>query len=722
MRILSVAYRAYPGNAAILVLNGQALCALGQLQAGIGAFMVLVQQRPGDSIAHARLTGPLVRCGDLPGALHHAAEAFRLSPEARHATALSGVLWNLCDYGKALAFADAALELSPDEPLALMNRALALDGLGQWPDAVAAGARAVAVAPGNALARFHQGERLLGMGEMSAEAWALYEARIAVNGFKPTPGFAVWSGEDITGKTILLHAEQGLGDTLQFVRYAPLVAARAGLVVLAVQAPLVRLLQGTHGVSEVVESRPNPVPFDVICPLLSLPGIFGTGLGSVPPPLPYAAAAPLWVDDAPGLRVGLAWAGNPGFVHDLRRSMAPDDLTVLAGTSGVQFYSLQQHRGLPKPLPAALGAIDLMHGVQDLHDTAALIAGLDLVICVDTAVAHLAATMGKPVWLLSRFRGCWRWQHEGAETPWYPTMRIYRQSQPGDWRGVLATVRQDLAVLARQPAAPVTTGVRRQRAPAPRACKLCGTPAAAIGAVDFNKSCEDHRRPPLPRSGRLVTYHRCPACALVFTADFDGWSDEDFRREIYNEGYAAVDPEYEADRPAASAALVASLFGPDRQGMDCQGMEVLDYGGGNGALTALLTQEHGMKAVSYDPFGAGCGALPERRFPLVTCFEVLEHTPDPRATIGALAAAVAEGGAVLFSTLVQPADFDAQGVAWWYVAPRNGHITLFSRQALRAAWAELGFQLASQGEGIHMAARTLPPAAARFTARGTAHT
>ena len=716
LRLLSVAHAANPGSAAILALNGQALCALGQHQAGIGAFMLALQHRPDDPLAHARLTGPLAQAGDLRGALHHAIQAFQLAPEARHATALSGVLWTLCEYGQALAFADAALQSQPDDASALMNRALALDGLGRHAEAVAAGARAVVVAPGNALARYHQGERLLGAGAMTAEAWALYEARISVNGFKPAPGFHVWAGEDIAGKTLLLHAEQGMGDTLQFVRYAPFAAARAGRVVLAVQPALVRLLQGTPGIDEVVEARPNPVPFDVICPLVSLPGIAATTPGSIPPPLPYATPYSPWVDDAGGLRVGLAWAGNPGFVHDVRRSMALEDLAVLAGADCVQFYSLQLHRGLPQPLPPALGAIDLMFGVTDFHDTAARIAGLDLVICVDTAVAHLAATMNKPTWLLSRHRGCWRWLHEGTDSPWYPAMRIYRQATPGDWRGVLQQVRRDLAALPR-PSVPSQAGPRRAATPAPLACKACGQGATAIGSVDFNKSCEDHRRPPLPPSGRSVTYHRCPACALVFTGDFDGWSHDDFRREIYNDGYAAVDPDYAAERPAASARLVAAVFGPN-----CQGMDVLDYGGGNGALAAVLARDHGMRAVSYDPFNPDCDTLPSRCFPLVTCFEVLEHTPDPRAVIRALAAAAGPDGLVLFSTLLQPADFASLGVAWWYVAPRNGHITLFSHSALRALWAEQGFQMASHGGIHHMAARVLPPQAARFADVAPANT
>lgn len=225
-----------------------------------------------------------------------------------------------------------------------------------------------------------------------------------------------------------------------------------------------------------------------------------------------------------------------------------------------------------------------------------------------------------------------------------------------------------------------------------------------MGSVDSNKCCEDRRRVALPLSGRPVTYHRCPACALVFTGDFDAWDRDDFRANIYNEGYADADPDYAGSRPAASAELIEKLFGTA-----CGGLDVLDYGGGDGALAALLISQHGMVAEVYDPFNPACDIPPHRLFPLITCFEVLEHTPDPRATIFEIAGLVQADGIVVFSTLLQPDDFLQQGLGWWYVAPRNGHVTLYSAQALRALWAELGFQLISHGDNLHIAYRTLPP-------------
>jgi tetratricopeptide (TPR) repeat protein len=695
---LTEAHQREPGNADILTLNSQALLSIGRQEEAVGALFMALRLQPGRAEAHARLVEPLFALGDLEAALQQGTKAFRLDGSSRHACMVSGVLAQLCRYGEALAFADHAVSLSPSEAPPRNRRAIALDGLGRYDEAVATGYSAIAASPSDASSRFNQGERLLRLGRMDAEAWGLYESRITLNGYVKSECLTVWDGEDITGRTILLHAEQGFGDTLQFVRYAPLLASRAARVILVVQAPLVRLLQKLPGVHEVVVEGSALPPFDVVCPLLSLPRILATTLETVPAAIPYAVAPEPWTDDAAGLRVGLVWAGNPGFANDRHRSLDPAALAVLAGLPGVQFYALQRHVGVPVPLPEALHAIDLMFGVDDFAETAGLIAGLDLVICVDTAVAHLAATMGKPVWLLSRYRGCWRWLTVGNASAWYPTLTIYRQEQPGCWEQTLHRVRSDLAALAATPVTRSPGGTRRPASPPPRPCKLCDTPALPIGAVDFNKSCEGALL--LPPSGRRVTYHRCPSCALVFTGDFDHWSPDEFRHHIYNADYASVDPDYAVVRPAGSAAFIGSMLGAASRGM-----EVLDYGGGNGALAGLLCRDHGMRAVSYDPFDPASQGLPARRFPFVTCFEVLEHSPDPRATIRAIADLVEEGGFVLFSTLVQPADFDRQGMDWWYLAPRNGHVTLFSAQSLKAVWAEVGFGVASLTDNIHRAKR-----------------
>lgn len=710
--LLTNACERHPGDASLLALNGRALLALGRTGPAIGALFLSLDLHPDNPTAHAGLGDALFEHGDIEQAMVHSLRAFQLAPDHVHASTLSCVLIALGQYQEALAFAEHAVALRPACLEGLVNRTIALEGLGRFDDAIAAGHQAVAVAPGHAVSRLNLAVTLLSLGRLTAEAWDLYEWRLLLHG---TPAWLSvvtrWEGEDLAGRTILLHAEQGLGDTLQFVRYAPLVAARCGgRVILAVQPSLVRLLRTVPGVDQVVAVGATLPPFDVVCPLLSLPRLLGTTVESIPPALPYADAPVPWRDAAVGLRVGLVWTGSKGFSHDRQRSLLPAELAVLAGIPGVQFYSLQRHEAGPPALPPELDAIDLMAGVQDFADTAALVAGLDLVISVDTAVAHLAATMGKPVWMLSRFRGCWRWLLDREDSPWYPSLHIVRQARPNDWGGVIERVRQDLADLAAHPIDRAPACVARPGLPAPRPYKACGTPSPSMGAVDFNKCCEDRRRVALPLSGRRVIYHRCPACALVFTGDFDAWSRDDFRREIYNEGYAAADPDYAESRPAASADLIGTLFGEA-----CRGLEVLDYGGGDGALAVLLGRQHGMAADVYDPFNPACDVPPGRTYPLVTCFEVLEHTPDPRATIRKIASLVRTDGMVVFSTLVQPADFLRSGLDWWYVAPRNGHVTIYSAQALQALWAELGFQLVSHGDNLHLAFRTLPTFARRLS-------
>ena len=444
------AHRRHPGCPAILILAGDALTRLGQVEGAVGAVMTALALQPGHAETHLRLADALVRAGRVDRAVAHGREAFRLAPEPRFAVMLSALLAQTGQYGEALDYADRVLAEEPDHAMALVGRALALDFLGRAVEAIATGWRALRAAPGHAMAQYHQAERLLRQGQFTPEAWALYDARLRLNGHTDASGLPVWKGEDVRNRTVLLLAEQGLGDTLQFVRYAPSMAARGARVVLAVQPPLVRLLQGTPGVDEVVPVGGTLPAFDVVCPLLSLPGRFGATLAQLPPPLPYAGRFSHRPAPAGVLRVGLVWAGRPGFVHDAQRSIPPSALAVLAGVPGVQFYNLQHGEGAAAALPSALGAVDLMAGVADFADTAALVAGLDLVVAVDTAVAHLAATMGKPVWLLSRVHGCWRWLHGRTDSPWYPSVRILRQFRPGDWADVLEEVRQDLRALARQ--------------------------------------------------------------------------------------------------------------------------------------------------------------------------------------------------------------------------------------------------------------------------------
>ena len=237
----------------------------------------------------------------------------------------------------------------------------------------------------------------------------------------------------------------------------------------------------------------------------------------------------------------------------------------------------------------------------------------------------------------------------------------------------------------------------------PAPCKICGGPAALYGVVDFHKSCEEARGLRLPLSGVPIYYRRCAACAFLFTDAFDDWSDDQFKKYIYNESYRDIDPDYETIRPQSNAADVVRLWSAYKEDT-----RVLDYGGGNDAFCTAL-RAHGFPvAVSYDPMVPERAQLPEQKFELVTSFETFEHTPDPAGTIAKILECVAEPGLVMYSTLVQPADFDSHGLNWWYVGPRNGHVSIYSRQALQIAWNRHGYKAVSLADNIHFAFRTLP--------------
>ncbi|WP_293904901.1 class I SAM-dependent methyltransferase [Phenylobacterium sp.] len=249
----------------------------------------------------------------------------------------------------------------------------------------------------------------------------------------------------------------------------------------------------------------------------------------------------------------------------------------------------------------------------------------------------------------------------------------------------------------------------RLRAPseAATACKVCGGEATPLGIVDFNRSCEDARGVVLPRTGVPIQYRQCAVCGLIFTDTFDDWVQADFEAHVYNEGYAAVDPDYVAKRPQQMAGALAGVLAASKAALD-----ILDYGGGNGRFAEAMV-EAGFHCATYDPYTPRFAGRPARRFNLITCLETLEHMPDPAAGVGDIVALLEPGGAVVFATLAQP---PGAGLGWWYIGPRNGHVTLFSRAALAALWGRFGFAVASFNDHVHMAWREAPPAWARHLA------
>ena len=450
-----------PGHAEAHFNLANALAAAGEPGAAVESYLACLRISPLYGPAHVNLAQTLRRLGFLDHARALAETAVRILPANPDAhTCRAGLCFDLGAYADAEAAYRAALALAPRHAGALTSLGNVLQATGRLTEARAVQEAACALAPADADAHFNLATTLLAAGEF-ARGWEEYEWRLRRRTEIARDLGPAWSGEPLAGRTLLLHAEQGLGDTLQFVRYVPLAAARGGRVVIEVQPPLARLLAGVEGVAEVVSQGETLPPHDLQLPLLSLPRVFGTTLETVPAAIPYLPVAPApvarWRErcpSPPGRRVGLVWAGGGhpedigAHLIDRRRSLPPAALAPLGAIGGVAFVSLQKDAA---ERPAALALLDPMGQVRDFADTAAVVGGLDLVIAVDTAVAHLAGALGREVWLLSRYDGCWRWLAGRADTPWYPAMRLYHQKRPGDWAEVIARVAADLAAWAARP-------------------------------------------------------------------------------------------------------------------------------------------------------------------------------------------------------------------------------------------------------------------------------
>ena len=442
---------------------GTVLKEQGQPDQAMSCYRAAIDLRPHYPEAHNNLGTALLELGQPEQAACCYRNALHLKPDYPEAHCNLGIaLWEQGQPEAAIPHYRDALASRPDYTDATLNLGVALKDLGRLDEAVTCFRKVLALEPDHPEAHCDLGLALLAQGEM-AEGWGEHEWRWRTPQMRAARrDFAQpqWRGEPADGRTLLIHAEQGFGDTLQFCRYAPLAAACGARVIMEVQPPLVRLLRGLPGVDLIVARGETMPPFDLHCPMLSLPLALGTTLNSIPAAASYLCADPaqvaawhsrLGTPAAREPRIGLAWAGNPrdhsrGLAAvDGRRSMAPERLAPLFEVPGPRFFSLQ--KGGPEA-PAHFPLTNFMDEMRDFADTAALIENLDLVISVDTAVAHLASVLGKPVWLLDRFDACWRWLAGRRDSPWYPGLRIYRQPRPGDWDPALAEVVDDLRGLA----------------------------------------------------------------------------------------------------------------------------------------------------------------------------------------------------------------------------------------------------------------------------------
>ncbi len=435
---------------------GLALARLDRLDEAAQALARAAALAPGLAAAHNNLGAVLEKLDRLDDAEAALRTALALDPGSAEAhNNLGIVLQKQGRLDAALAAYRAALAIDPALAEGHKNLGVALQALGAVDAAVTRYRHALALAPDYRAARYALGMAQLLKGDIAA-GFRDYEARWGsgprmVLPERPEP---LWQGEDVAGRTVLVHLEQGWGDSLQFIRYAPLLRARGCRVVVECPPPLVRLFVGADGIDALVVRGGRMPAVDCRVALLSLPWLLGTTAATIPATVPYlrppADAAAAWrsrLASHPGLKVGIAWRGNPEHDNDRNRSLPAAALGAATAIAGVTLISLQERPGADDP---AVLAETPEPG--DWADTAALVAGLDLVIAVDTAVAHLAGALGRPAWVLLPFAPDWRWQRDRGDSPWYPTLRLYRQPAIGQWAPVLAQVAAELAALVQSPA------------------------------------------------------------------------------------------------------------------------------------------------------------------------------------------------------------------------------------------------------------------------------
>jgi tetratricopeptide (TPR) repeat protein len=422
----------------------------GKLDEAIACYRRALELNPDFAVVHNNLGNALKRQGKLDEAVACYRRALELKPDfAEVHNNLANVLKRQGKLDEAVACYRWVLKLKPDFAEVYNNLGTALKDQGKLDEAAACWRRALELKPDYAEAHHNQSLLLLLTGDFQ-RGWAEYAWRWKT---KPWCDFAepLWDGWPLEGRTILLHAEQGAGDAIQFVRYAALVKERGGTVVVECPKPLMSLLASCAGVDRLVGQGDEMPPCDVRVPLSGLPGIFHTTLGSIPAAIPYLFADPgligRWraeLDAVAGFKIGVFWQGTR---RDPARIVPLSCFEPLAALPGVRLFSLQKGEGAEQ-LQGVAGCfpiMDLGSRLHDFMDTAAVLSALDLVITCDTAVAHLAGALDAAVWVAIPFAPDWRWLLDRDDSPWYPTMRLFRQKTSGDWAGVFERIKTALA-------------------------------------------------------------------------------------------------------------------------------------------------------------------------------------------------------------------------------------------------------------------------------------
>ncbi len=493
LEVLRQGARVCPDHVDLNFNLGNALADAGDLEGALERYRAAFASDPEHLKAATSCGAVLLRLERFEQAVDHYGTALRRHPDnARLYHALGRTLWNLRQVEAAVTAYQRAIALGPapsfyryrtnlhdaltalgryaederqlrdaaaqnaDSPAVLAALGQALINQGRLDQGLEYCDAALAVAPDHLSARLGRARANFLAGRYAA-AWPDYQWRRRDKSYRSQEGVTgrVWKGQDLDGQSILLYGEQGLGDVIQFARYAPLVAQRGAEVFLYCPPRLARLLRRLPGVAQVVPGdRPCPRT-DWICSLLDVPGVWGTDLDSIPGACPYLSPRtprrPL-LPPTRQFRIGIAWAGNPAYKHDRERSCRPDDFAPVIELPGTEFVSFQVG---PRARDLHAGWRGLIseagRKLVPFEATADALAEVNLVITVDTAIAHLAGALGRPVWNLLAFAPDWRWLLGRNDTPWYPTMRLFRQPAPNDWAGVFREVRRELAALLAQP-------------------------------------------------------------------------------------------------------------------------------------------------------------------------------------------------------------------------------------------------------------------------------
>ena len=502
-----------PDAARSHVNRGVALRALGRLDEAAAAYQTALRCQPDFHTAHNNLGNLLHSQGQFASACNHFETACKLQPQQpEYRFMLSKCLLELQQFERAEAELQMILRQKPNDADAWGTLGKLWSERHCMPEALHCFDRGLQVRPDYAGLIYNRGLARLLAGDLRG-GFADYERRFDVPDFpskrliSPQP---LWQGQQLPTQTLLLHAEQGLGDTLQFLRYVALAAERVQRVVLLVQASLTALVVLPANVTLAHEGQRLPA-FDFVCPLLSLPHLLDSHIRNIPLTIPYLQADTVrsrsWEPrfSSPGLRVGLVWAGNPSHKNDANRSMDFSALKPLLALQGVQFYSFQvgvRSADLATLEPAIAAQVhDLAPSLLDFGDTAAALQHVDLLVCVDTSIAHVAGALGLPVWLLLPWMPDWRWLLERNDSPWYPSLRILRQPQYRDWASVIRTLTTDIQELA----TPTSAGGQRRL-------------AHANALVEQGRNLLERNEPALAAPAFWRALRECPTLARAASA------------------------------------------------------------------------------------------------------------------------------------------------------------------------------------------------------------